>query len=167
MHEEVKKLYARHSFKPLVNAQDIVKNEWLEQTLENTRTTSIDSIIRLVLREEQQYLLYDQTQIGETIEGRRRFLNERIGMYEKPHFVKSVNQATGAVEFESRIDWAESVYEHPFSPEEFKAILEKDQRNTKTKFYLKYNERAYTVPSAKDMILPLEQLLKKLQIEHF
>jgi hypothetical protein len=167
MHDEVKRIYARHSFKPLVNAQDIVKNKWLEQTLENTRTTSIDSIIRLVLGEEQQFLLYDQTQIGETIEGRRRFLNERIGMYEKPHFVKSVNRATGALEFEPRIDWSESVYEHPFSPEEFRSILEKDQRNTKTKLYLKYNERTYTIASAKDMILPLEQLLKKLQIEQF
>jgi hypothetical protein len=85
---KLRKLYTRHSFKPLVNAQDIVKNEWLEQTLQNTRTASIDSIIRHAISEVQQYLLYYLTQIGETIEGRSRFLNERIGIYKKSHFVK-------------------------------------------------------------------------------
>jgi len=48
-------------------------------------------------------------------------------MSEKPHFVKSIKQATGAVQFEARVDWAEPVYEHSFSLEQFKAILEKDQ----------------------------------------
>jgi hypothetical protein len=145
------------------NSPDIVEREFFEQTLENSRKTSITKIIR-TLKGDKDYLLYSQIIYGNTLEGNRRNLHKSgMGKYKFPIFVYAFDEKGGKPKPTDRVDRYEDRYEIPYSPANVKKILAKDQMKTNTAFKLMLGNQGYVVRNKDDFInLPIDKLVQKV-----
>lgn len=145
-----------------LNANDINEEEFFQQTLPDTRKTAVNHIIRVV-RGDKEYLLSDETIEGYTLEGNRRALSKRFGIYPFPYFVRAYNPATGRSEANGRIDRWEERYEIPSSPSTIKKLFAKDEFGTNTGMTIDIGGMQIAVMNKQDFInLPGDKLVAKI-----
>ena len=164
-HPEVRKIYERAGVEIPINPDDNNENEFYNSIMEGSEKPKIDQIIRRTVRSKGEFLLYNMTWIGENLNGNPRYLpKHEEGKYEMPIFQRAFDPQSGNALPMTKVSRHETVYEIPYTPDNVKEILAKDQFNTDVGMTLDLGHVKYTIEDKTDFIeLPTDKLMEKVE----
>lgn len=142
MHPLVKAEYDKHEFPYTETTEDQRHADFLQKTKGSTHKLRINTIYRVRLMNQKEYLYYHYTIFGESISGNEHTDSQIAGKYEFPIFHKNFDNATNKL-ISTYIDRKETRYDIEFSPKNLQDILRKGEIEYPTAFVIDNGARKY------------------------
>src|SRR5215218_6359896 len=103
MHERVLEAYRKAGVQPPNDAKfsnadptELAEQEFWASIVPGTEKSRIDSITRIRVGRNKEYVLYDETLIGENMRGQPKYWNYHLkGKYSLPYFTRDFDPNTG------------------------------------------------------------------------